>query len=76
MSQEIQTEITRLTPDLVCYHAEGVVEIVVFSRVQLDSLKALLARGLNTWPEAPPELFELDQLLNFGKLLTPPRTGG
>jgi len=46
-------------------------EHVIFEGEYIQHLKTILARALNCWPEAPRELFQLDQLLRYGEILQP-----
>ena len=45
---------------------------VIFDQDQIPNLLTILQRALNTWPEAPPELFLLDEYLRYGKPLAAP----
>lgn len=47
-------------------------QVVFDSAEQIENLKKVLQRALNTWPEAPPELFLLDEYLRYGKPLAAP----
>ncbi len=45
---------------------------VIFDQDQIANLRTVLNRALNTWPEAPPELFTLAEYLDHGKPLAAP----
>jgi hypothetical protein len=65
----------RLAEHLSYYHNEfAKYEQVIFDGDQIENLKTVLQRALNTWPEAPKELFDLDQILRFGEVLQPTTT--
>jgi hypothetical protein len=61
-----------LAVDLIHYkNSTADYQHVIFANAQIENLKTILQRALNTWPEAPKELFDLDQLLRFGEVLQP-----
>lgn len=70
--QPNKVNVIRIAEHLSYYKNDFVgYEQVIFDGDQIGNLKTILQRALNCWPEAPKELFELDQILQFGEVLQP-----
>ena len=45
------------------------ISIDIFGKDSVKSFKELIQRGANLWPDAPPEIKELADLVTNGKIL-------